>query len=499
MKHAATTNLWFGTEESFQAYEAAATQLSALMAQGEDALKTAIRMFGGGDGEDPFGMPSLVKVVDGVAQIDVSGSLVNGSSGFMRLFGVLGYSDITGALGQVAAMHAAGEVKSGVLMIDSGGGAVNGVQDAGQMIQAIGAKMPLVAYTDGSMFSAAYWLGASANEVIASNTSQVGSVGTLIVHMDATKALEMSGRKATLIRHGEFKAIANPFEPLSADAKAQLQSLADGSGKIFVNYVAGRRGMTASDFQATAGEGRVFLGDPAKKVGLVDAVMGYNDLMTKMKKLDTSNSRAHNSRAKGNSSMKAHLSKKSLLAIATGVALDALGLSAVEANAEGITLEAADLAALTVEAQELITARDAALAVAKAAASTEAKAEIEPLLTKAQADLKAATDKVALLEAGTAGLTGQVAAANEMAATSAGIVRASLGVMQVALGGSGEIASTLVGKELLAEHEKVKEQFTKKFPVNGVAAVNLPIKKPDAAKSGPSPEFLARLGKTDVK
>src|SRR2546429_129421 len=96
------TSLWYGTEESLMVVASALEQIDALQAQGEDSLKTAIRLRGGGSSDDPFQLPSLVETKDGVSVINVSGSLVNGSAGFMRLFGVLGYGDIADALLEAA-------------------------------------------------------------------------------------------------------------------------------------------------------------------------------------------------------------------------------------------------------------------------------------------------------------------------------------------------------------------------------------------------------------
>jgi signal peptide peptidase SppA len=478
------SNLWYGCDDSYAAVLNAQTRLADLQAKGDDAVKTAIKM-AGGKSNDPWALPPLWEVQNGVAVINISGSLINGSAGFMRLFGAIGYTDIADALTEAMASK---DAKSILLAIDSGGGAVNGLEDIGNLIRQADALKPVISFTDGDMGSAAYWLGASGRKVFSTKTAQVGSVGTLIVHTEHSKQLADAGIKKTIIKYGKYKAFGNPFEPLSDESKEQIQALADEAGGIFVDYVAGRRGVTAEKFQKTMGEGRVFMGRQAHDVGLTDGVMSYSDVVTFAKTLDNQNTPPHNPRKSSkDSSMK--LSKKILLAIAAGAKLEALGLSALDANVEGAQLDAAGIAALSAEASELIAARDAAGATAVTAAIGTKEAE----LTAAKTDLKAATDKVALLEAGSAGLNAKVAASNEVAAGCSSIVKASMSVMSVALGGAADVGAALSGAELVAAHTALAETFAKKFPGGQVSAVTTELKKPEAS-TGPSAQFLAFMG-----
>ncbi len=494
-------NLWFGTEESYEQFVAAKDSVAHLVAQGEAAVKLKLMELRAGKAgsDDIFAMPSLVNISGGIATIDISGSLVNGFAGFGRFFGVLGYGDIQEALQEALASK---DAKTILLNIDSGGGQVAGVQDTGNLIRQVAAVKPVIAYTDGVMASAAYWLGVSADKVYGSNLAQVGSVGTLIVHMEMSKAIEAGGRKVTMIRYGDYKALANSYEPLSDKGKEQLQSLANASGKIFVEYTADRRGTTPAKFQATMGEGRVFMGEDANAVGLLDGVMSFSDVMKTVKSLDNNLTGAHNSpNSKRTSSMKAKLSTKTLLAIAAGVALDGLGLSAPEANAEGIALEATALTALTAEATELVAAvaaaRTAAVDTAVTAAVATATTELTSKLSAAELAAKTLGDKVTILEAAATDLTGKLNASATLSASQATIVKDSISVMSVALGGTADVGAALSGADLMAEHERLKASFVKKFPAGGVAAVNVDFKPKDTVKAnGPNAHFRSLLQKS---
>lgn len=484
------SSLWFGTEESHFAALKAQEEVSKLVAAGPEAIKAAVLAAGGGRGEDTYGMPPIWEQHGSLAVVDISGSLVNGMAGFGRLFGVIGYGDIQQALSQIAASK---DVTGVLLNIDSGGGQVDGVADTGDAIRALDASKPVISYTGGTMASAALWLGASARQVLAGSTAQVGSVGTMIVHMERSKQLDQMGVKATIVRFGDYKALSNPIEPLSDAGKKQLQSLADESGRIFVDYMAERRGMTFDKFQKTAGEGRMFMGQQAKDVGLIDGVVNLTGAVTQAKSLDKAGTHQQNRAQSRKGALNMKLSKKTVLAIAAGLALDKLGLAEPEANLEGVKLEGTALAAVEVEAKEVQVAIDTRIAAAVTEAKTPLEAKITTLTAAAEtakSEAKVASDKVALAEAAATQLKGQLDASAALAAQQAEIVKASMSVMSVALGGAAEVGAALTGTELLAEHKRLSEAFTKKFPTGGVAAVHTQIKQTKAVSVPPMLQHL---------
>lgn len=479
------SNLWYGTEESYFAFQDAHRRVSEMTLAGPDAIKAAVIAAGGGRGDDPFGMPPLWQAQGNVAVLNIEGSLISGSAGFMRLFGAIGYADIQAALHEIALDK---DITSVLMNIDSGGGHVDGVEDTGEVIRALSKLKPVISYTGGTMGSAAYWLGSSADSVLSAKTAQVGSVGTLIVHMERSKQLAASGVTATVVRFGKHKALANAIEPLSEDGQKQLQSLADESGQIFVDYVADRRGMSSAQFQKTAGEGRVFMGRQAEEVGLVDGITNFTGALAKAKSLDKGSAQPQN-RANSRKAINMKLSKKTVLALAAGTALDQLGLAEPEANLEGVKLEGDALAAAESEAKEVLAAIDARVDVAVTAATAELTTKLtaaEQAAVDAKAAADAATGKVALAEAAANQFKGQLDVSAEFGAKSAEIVKASMSVMSVALGGAADVGAALTGTELLAEHTRLSDAFKAKFPTGGVAAtMGVPKAKATAAVVDP--------------
>lgn len=164
------------------------------------------------------------------------------------------------------------DVKAIVLDIHSPGGNVWAVPELADEIFAARGQKPIVAQVDFLAASAAYWIAASADEIVASPSSDVGSIGVFTLHMDFSKMLEMDGVKPTFIFGGKFKTEGNPFEPLTDEAKAALQATIDQAYGTFLQSVARGRGVTIATVRDEFGEGRMFPAATALTMGMVDKI-----------------------------------------------------------------------------------------------------------------------------------------------------------------------------------------------------------------------------------
>ncbi len=171
------------------------------------------------------------------------------------------------------------KVKAVLLDIDSPGGTVDGTQDLAKMIFEHRGQKPIAAFTDGQMASAAYWIGAAADEIfISGDTPQVGSIGVVASHVDVSKAEESRGIKTTEIYAGKYKRIASRYAPLSEEGKATLQDMVDYLYEVFVDDVAKFRGVSQEDALKMA-DGKLFMGKRAQKAGLVDGIKTFDQVI----------------------------------------------------------------------------------------------------------------------------------------------------------------------------------------------------------------------------
>ena len=474
------TTLWLVTEESFEAYQAAVLKLAgSAFAEGDD-------------------LPSLIELQGDVAVVHATGSLIEGHAGFLRYFGITGYADLEDA--GIAAVSNP-DVKAIVLSVRSNGGHVHGVQDAAALFTAIDQVKPVVTHTPSDMKSAGMWMGSAARRIFGAPTSESGSIGVLAIHAEKTKALDEAGIKVTVVRAGSSKALANPYEPLSAKAEASMQEGVNYMHGLFKAHMAERRGMSAGQIEKV-GQGQVYIGQQAVDAGLIDEVGSLADAITYARgqvsrhagsgrslgrTVDSTKGASHNPSTPEDQNMK--YTPAQIAALASGVPLADVLKMAPEGDNTGATKSAEELAA-----EEAAAAETARLAAEAAAAETARLAAEGAKPTTPAPDVQTfLAGQVATLGeqlgAAKAELTQLKAEQAKSAEAYIGlcvIAQTSLGRMQVALGGSAT-ASTLTGLELLAEHKRVSDSFSAKFPVGGVAATTPPKDAP--VKTAVNPMF----------
>lgn len=159
-----------------------------------------------------------------------------------------------------------------VLDVDSPGGSVYGIEELSSRIHAGHGRKPVVAVANAQMASAAYWIASAAGEIVVTPSGEVGSIGTLAVHTERSGADEKEGVKHTLLKAGKFKGEASGVEPLSDEARVNLQARVDDYYNAFVGSVAKNRSVTKSEVQAGYGEGRLVGASEAVEIGLADRI-----------------------------------------------------------------------------------------------------------------------------------------------------------------------------------------------------------------------------------
>lgn len=189
------------------------------------------------------------------------------------IWSAMGFETSSETFGQwMDALAANADVGAIVIDIDSPGGTVSGLTGVTDKIFSLRGTKPIVAVVNDLMASAAYFIGSAADEIVADPDSQTGSIGTIGIHLDWSAALENEGIKPTIIKAGKFKGEGNPYEALSDEAKADWQAMVDEYYGKFVSAVARNRGITAAKVKSDFGQGRVFMAQKAKSVGMIDRI-----------------------------------------------------------------------------------------------------------------------------------------------------------------------------------------------------------------------------------
>ena len=205
-----------------------------------------------------------------VAVIPVYGVIEHRSDWLTELFGGTSVDTLRESL---AAQLADPGVRAIILDIDSPGGTVAGMTEmAAELRRARGGEKPIVAVANSLAASAAYWLASQADELVVTPSGAVGSIGVYAVHQDVSRMLDAEGVTTTIISAGPHKTEGNEFEPLTEEARADIQSRVDASYAQFLSDVAAGRRVSADKVEAEYGGGRVLVAKQALAAGMVDRV-----------------------------------------------------------------------------------------------------------------------------------------------------------------------------------------------------------------------------------
>lgn len=211
----------------------------------------------------------LYRVRDGVAVIEVTGTLVHRGDWIGESSGTTSYE------GLAAQVHAAAQdpvVRGIALEIDTFGGEVAGAFDLADLIRSARGKKPVYAFVAEAALSAGYVIASQADRIVVPRTGEVGSIGVLCIHADYSQRLSDEGIAVTMIHAGAHKVDGNPYEALPEDVRGDLQASVESSRLLFARTVEAGRGTRLSADRAIATEARVFRGKEAVDAGLADEV-----------------------------------------------------------------------------------------------------------------------------------------------------------------------------------------------------------------------------------
>lgn len=163
------------------------------------------------------------------------------------------------------------EVKAIVLSINSPGGSVGSVQELHALLLRVRQdyKKPVVAQLGDVAASGGYYLAAACDKVVAHPGTLVGSIGVIFNTMNVEGLMAKLGVRSQPIKSGKMKDIGSMSRPMTEEERALMQALIDNAYGQFLGAVAEGRHLPTDTVRPLA-DGRIFTGEQALKVGLVD-------------------------------------------------------------------------------------------------------------------------------------------------------------------------------------------------------------------------------------
>lgn len=218
------------------------------------------------------------QVMNGIAVLPVSGTLVSRTRALQPYSGMTGYNGIIARLQQAAS----DPMVDGILLdMDTPGGMVAGAFDCADIIARVRDIKPVWALANDMNCSAGQLLASAASRRLVTQTARTGSIGVMMAHSNYGAALEKQGVEITLIYSGSHKVDGNPYSHLPDDVRETLQSRMDATRRMFAQKVSAYTGLSVQAVLDT--EAAVYSGQEAIDAGLADELVNSTDAITVMR------------------------------------------------------------------------------------------------------------------------------------------------------------------------------------------------------------------------
>lgn len=175
-------------------------------------------------------------------------------------------------------------VKAIVLRVDSPGGAVAPSQEIYEEVRKAVAKKTIVVSMGSVAASGGYYISAPATRIIANPGTLTGSIGVIMEIPNMEGLMSKIGVKSEVIKSGKHKDIASVFRGIGKEEREILQDVLDNVHNQFITAVSEGRKMLRDDVQRIA-DGRIYTGEQALKIGLVDELGNLEDAVKAAAKL----------------------------------------------------------------------------------------------------------------------------------------------------------------------------------------------------------------------
>jgi protease-4 len=214
---------------------------------------------------------------DSVAIVYVEGPIVEGSAQASPLSfggGVAASSPIRRALDKAASDDT---IKAVVLRVNSPGGSATASEIILDATKRVKAKKPLVVSMGDVAGSGGYYVACGADTIFADNSTITGSIGVVAGKMVTTDLWNNIGVSWKGYKRGANSALLGSAEVFSAEERKHLQSWMDEIYGVFRGHVASIRGNRLKKPLDEISGGRVYTGQQALELGLIDKIGTLQD------------------------------------------------------------------------------------------------------------------------------------------------------------------------------------------------------------------------------
>ena len=166
-------------------------------------------------------------------------------------------------------------VKAVVLRVNSPGGVVGACQEIHDKVVELSERKPVVVSMESVAASGGLYISVGATKIVANPGTITGSIGVILQTYNVSKLIKRIGIEVITVKSGPYKDLLNPFRKPDPKQIKVVQKLIDSSYMQFVRAVAEGRHLPVEKVKKFA-DGRIFTGEEAKRLGLVDYLGNFD-------------------------------------------------------------------------------------------------------------------------------------------------------------------------------------------------------------------------------
>ncbi len=168
-------------------------------------------------------------------------------------------------------------IKAVVLRVNSPGGAANTAETIRKELELLRAEKPVIVSYGTVAASGGYWISAEADKIFSNNTTLTGSIGvfSMIPSLENTFKNKLHVTPVT-IKSNDNADLYNMTRSINKREKEVTYEMIEDIYDNFITIVANGRDMSKEDVDNIA-QGRVWCGNEALEIGLVDEIGGLKD------------------------------------------------------------------------------------------------------------------------------------------------------------------------------------------------------------------------------
>jgi protease IV len=216
-----------------------------------------------------------------VALLVAQGDIIRGSA--MDLFGEGQYIAPDPMRRQIRLITEDPTIKGVILRVDSPGGDAIASDEILREVRELSRKKPLVISMSDVAASGGYYISMTGDPVVAYPGTLTGSIGVVYGKINLTGLYDKLGISKEILKRGRFADIDSESQPLTPEGRKKLQEGIESIYAGFLKRVSEGRRLPVEQVDRVA-QGRVWLGEQALGIKLVDELGGLDQAVALVKK-----------------------------------------------------------------------------------------------------------------------------------------------------------------------------------------------------------------------